>query len=101
MTRRRAIVITLATALIALLLLSKGMHAGLLRILDAAQAIAEDHPLWAAALVVVFAALAAMLAFVSSWVIVAASLVLITNRGRLPGERQLHARFNTPSGSRF
>lgn len=69
-TRRRVAVVVLVTALIAVILLSRGAYAALLRVLAAAESVAADHPALAAALVVGFAALAAMLAFVSSWVIV-------------------------------
>lgn len=67
---RRTTRLLIAAVLVALLLLSRGAHLALIRVLGAAQAVAVDHPTAAAALVVVFAAVAAMLAFVSSWVIV-------------------------------
>ncbi len=56
-------------AIVALVLLSRGAHDALLHLLASAEAIAADHPAAAAALVVLFAALSAMLVFVSSWVV--------------------------------
>lgn len=69
MTRRTAVAIALG-AIIALVFVSRAMHTGLLDLLASAQAVAAEYPLAAAVLVVLFAAMAAMLAFVSSWVIV-------------------------------
>jgi uncharacterized membrane protein YdjX (TVP38/TMEM64 family) len=69
MTRRRIATGALLLAILALVVLSRGVHDALLRLLVSAEAIAADHPAWAATLVVVFAALSAMLVFVSSWVV--------------------------------
>jgi uncharacterized membrane protein YdjX (TVP38/TMEM64 family) len=62
-----------AVALVActvLILVSEGVHRGLLQGLEFVEHMAAGRPGWAMAFVVVFAALAAMLAFVSSWVLV-------------------------------
>lgn len=67
---RRAAAAALLVVLVALIILSQGVHAALLRGLAEAERIAADHPVWAMALVVAFSALGAMLAFVSSWIVV-------------------------------
>jgi uncharacterized membrane protein YdjX (TVP38/TMEM64 family) len=56
--------------LLAFLVSSATAHAGLLRLLDGVKRVAVIHATAAAALVVVFTALAATLAFLSSWLIV-------------------------------
>lgn len=66
----RMAVAALLLLLVALLLLSDSAHRGVLRGLEAAERIAAVQPALAMALVVAFSALAAMLAFVSSWVLV-------------------------------
>jgi len=67
---RRTAVAALVTAIVVLLFASRAVYVVLLNLLTSAQALAVEYPLVAAVLVVVFAAIAAMLAFVSSWVIV-------------------------------
>lgn len=56
--------------LVGLILFSEGAHRAVLRGLHQAEYIAAVQPAIAMALIVVFSALAAMLAFVSSWVLV-------------------------------
>jgi len=63
-------VATLLLILVALILLSEGAHRWVLRGLHEAEQIAAVRPALAMALIVAFSALAAMLAFVSSWVLV-------------------------------
>jgi uncharacterized membrane protein YdjX (TVP38/TMEM64 family) len=60
----------LVVGLLAFILSSNAAHGALLHGLSAVERVAAPHPGWAAALVVLFAALAAMLAFLSSWVVV-------------------------------
>ena len=67
---RRLWAIPVLAVVVAALLLSDRVHEALLGVLATAQRLAEGHGVLAAALVVLFAALAAMLAFVSSGVIV-------------------------------
>jgi len=67
-TRRVAVAALLL--LIALLIASQGIHDILVRGLARADRIATTHPFWAMTLVVAFAALGAMLAFLSSWIVV-------------------------------
>jgi uncharacterized membrane protein YdjX (TVP38/TMEM64 family) len=50
-------------------LLAEDVHHAILRIAQAVQDVASDHPVWAIVMVLLFAALSAMLAFVSSAVI--------------------------------
>lgn len=57
-------------ALLAVLVSSATAHADLLRILEGVRRVAVLHPTLAATLVVVFTALAATIAFLSSWLIV-------------------------------
>jgi uncharacterized membrane protein YdjX (TVP38/TMEM64 family) len=64
--RRRALLLLVLAALALLPLLAEGVHAMLLRLVLAAQNLAAHHPGLAALAVLVFAALSAMLAFVSS-----------------------------------
>jgi uncharacterized membrane protein YdjX (TVP38/TMEM64 family) len=66
----RTAVATLLLLLVALILLSEGAHHVVLRGLEEAQRIAAVQPVLAMAIVVAFSALGAMLAFVSSWVLV-------------------------------
>ncbi len=63
-------VAALLLLLVALILVSEGAHRGVLRGLEAAERIAAVQPALAMALIVAFSALAAMLAFISSWVLV-------------------------------
>ncbi len=67
---RRMLLGGLLVALVALLVASEASHAVFQRALDAVERAATLHPGWAALLFVIFNALAAMLAFVSSWVAV-------------------------------
>ncbi len=70
MTSRRRIAAAAALlAIIALIVVSQGAHGALVRLLAAAETVAADHPVAAAALVVLFSALSAMLVFVSSWLV--------------------------------
>jgi len=69
-TTRRVAVAALLLLLVALLIFSQGVHDFLVRILSEADRTASEHPIWAMTLVVTFSALAAMLAFVSSWIVV-------------------------------
>jgi uncharacterized membrane protein YdjX (TVP38/TMEM64 family) len=68
-TKRRVGVAALLIVLVALFA-SEGIHSVLVRTLAEADRAAAAHPLWAMTLVVAFSALAAMLAFVSSWIVV-------------------------------
>ena len=71
MTRqRRLVAIPVLVVVVALLLLSERVHDALIVVLGQAQGVAADHVWVAAALVVTFAAAGAMVAFVSSWVVV-------------------------------
>lgn len=67
--RRVVFGITLV-AFVGFLVSSESAHAALLRFLGVAQRTAALHPALAAALIVMFSGLAAMLAFVSSWLVV-------------------------------
>src|SRR5574341_452422 len=67
---RRVLFAALVVVLLAFVLSSDAAHGALLRALSAVERVAAPHPGWAAALVVLVAALAAMLAFLSSWVVV-------------------------------
>jgi uncharacterized membrane protein YdjX (TVP38/TMEM64 family) len=69
-TTRRVAVAALLLLLVALLIFSQGVHDFLVRVLLEADRTAAEHPIWAMTLVVTFSALAAMLAFVSSWIVV-------------------------------
>jgi len=69
-TSRRVAAVTLLVVLVVLLVSSQGIHDILVRILSQADRTAAEHPIWAMTLVVAFSALAAMLAFVSSWIVV-------------------------------
>lgn len=66
----RIALVLLLVVLVALILISEGAYRAVLRGLHDAERIAAVQPAIAMVLVVVFAALAAMLAFVSSWVLV-------------------------------
>jgi uncharacterized membrane protein YdjX (TVP38/TMEM64 family) len=66
----RALVVVLLCAGLAVVASSDALHSLLLRFLSVAEAAIVSHPVWGATLFVVFAALSAMLAFVSSAVIV-------------------------------
>lgn len=63
---RRAWIGVAVAAVIGLVLLSRGLHDALLRLLATAHLLASSHPLAAVLLVLVFSALSAMLVFVSS-----------------------------------
>lgn len=67
---RRLAAIPVLIAVVAVVALSDGVHQALVAVLQTAQQLAAGHPAAAAGLVVLFAALAAMIAFVSSWVVV-------------------------------
>ena len=70
MTRaRRLAAIPILIAVVTLLVLSDRVHHLLLAVLQTAQDVAVAYPWAAAGLVVLFAALGAMLAFVSSWLV--------------------------------
>lgn len=66
---RRVVAIPVLLGVLTLLVFSERMHGALLGVLATAQQAAAPYPWAAAALVVVFAALGATLAFVSSWLI--------------------------------
>ncbi len=67
---RRVAAVAVLVVVVALLIFSKGMHDILVRGLAHADRTAAEHPYWAMTLVVAFSALGAMLAFVSSWLVV-------------------------------
>jgi len=67
---RRVLFAASVVGILAFILSSNAAHGTLLRSLSAVERVAALHPVWAAALVVLIAALAAMLAFLSSWVVV-------------------------------
>jgi uncharacterized membrane protein YdjX (TVP38/TMEM64 family) len=67
---RRAVVAVTLVGLLAFVLSSSAAHNALLHGLSAVERVAAPHPGWAAAFVVLIAALAAMLAFLSSWIVV-------------------------------
>ncbi len=69
-TSRRVAAAVLLLGLVALLIFSDGIHSLLVRALAEADRTAATHPVWAVTLVVGFSAVAAMLAFVSSWIVV-------------------------------
>ncbi len=70
MTRaRRLVAISILIAVVTVLVLSDGVHQVLVGILRTAQDLAVAYPWAAAGLVVLLAALGAILAFVSSWVV--------------------------------
>lgn len=68
--RRVAAAAALSALLVALVLVSEGVHRALLQGMQEAERIAAVHPVYAMALIVAFSAVAAMVAFVSSWVVV-------------------------------
>lgn len=67
--QRRLAAIPVLIVVVGLLLVSERVHDVLLDILGRAHVVAADHMWVAAALVVTFAAVGAMIAFVSSWVV--------------------------------
>lgn len=67
---RRLLLGASAALLLAFLVFSEAAHATLLRVLDGVNGIAAVHAGLAAVLVVLFSALAAMVAFISSWLVV-------------------------------
>lgn len=85
---RRWLPVALAATIVLLLLLSSSLHAALLGLLARAEALAAAHPVWAALLVIGYAAASAMLVFLSSgaiapfltytWGLVGAFLLLWT-----------------------
>lgn len=66
---RRILLVLLLGALIALSMFAETVHGDILRVGDALQAVAADHPALAVLAALLFSALSAMLAFVSSAVI--------------------------------
>lgn len=66
---RRALLVALVAGVIALVLLSNGLHGALLDLVETAAQLAGDHPVAAALLVILFAAASAMLVFVSTAVV--------------------------------
>lgn len=68
--RLRLAALVALVAVVAILVLSERVYQALVGVLSGAQGIAAEHPGGAAGLVVLFAALGAMLAFISSWVVV-------------------------------
>lgn len=66
---RRAVILVLLTALLASLALSDALHAALLDVLAAADAVITRHPMLGAVVFVAFTAISAMLAFVSAAVL--------------------------------
>jgi uncharacterized membrane protein YdjX (TVP38/TMEM64 family) len=71
---RRGAVLVLACAVLALVGTSDDLHQALLKVLDAASKLIAERPLLGAVLFVVLSALSAMLAFVSSAVLVPVAL---------------------------
>jgi uncharacterized membrane protein YdjX (TVP38/TMEM64 family) len=67
---RRLAAIPVLGAVVALLVLSERVHKALVAVLSSANDLAAGHTVAAAGLVVLFAAVAAMVAFVSSWIVV-------------------------------
>lgn len=67
---KRGLVFILLCAGLGIVVSSDALHSMLLRLLAAAETIIAAHPVWGTLFIVVFAAVAAMLAFVSSAVIV-------------------------------
>jgi uncharacterized membrane protein YdjX (TVP38/TMEM64 family) len=68
-TARRVAAAGLLVGIVALLVLSERLHRTLVALLAPAQDLAAAHPILAAGVVIVFAALGAMIAFVSSWAV--------------------------------
>lgn len=66
---RRILLVLLLGGLIALSMFAEGVHGNILTVASAIQAVAADHPVWAVVAALLFTALSAMLAFVSSAVI--------------------------------
>jgi uncharacterized membrane protein YdjX (TVP38/TMEM64 family) len=71
---RRAVVLTLVMLLAVLLMLAQPVHAWLLSWFDAADVVVRQQPIWGPVVFVLLAALSAMLAFVSSVVLVPAAI---------------------------
>lgn len=67
---RRLLLGASAALLLAFLIFSEAAHATLLRVLDGVNGIAAVHAGLAAVVVVLFSALAAMVAFISSWLVI-------------------------------
>lgn len=72
--RLRAVILALGVAGVLVLALSPPVHSAVLQLFEAAKTIIENNPLFGAALFVVLSALAAMLAFFSSAVLVPAAV---------------------------
>jgi uncharacterized membrane protein YdjX (TVP38/TMEM64 family) len=66
---RRLVAIAALVAVVTVLVLLDPVHQALVSVLSTAQRLAAGQPVAAASLVVLFAALAAMIAFVSSWIV--------------------------------
>ena len=71
---RRVVALALVMVLAVLLMLAQPVHAWLLSWFDAADAVVRQQPAWGPVVFVVLAALSAMLAFVSSAVLVPAAI---------------------------
>lgn len=71
---RRVIVLALVIVLAVLLMLAQPVHAWLLSLFEAAEAVVRKQPVWGMVVFVLMAALSAMLAFVSSAVLVPAAI---------------------------
>ena len=67
---RRVMVLALLCVTLTLLIRSDDLHMALLNLLDASKTVMSDHPLLGAVVFVSFAALSAMLAFVSAAIVV-------------------------------
>ena len=74
LTSRRAIVLGLLIAVASLLVLARPVHTWLLSLFDAAEAMVRHRAVWGMIVFVLLAALSAMLAFVSSAVLVPAAI---------------------------
>jgi uncharacterized membrane protein YdjX (TVP38/TMEM64 family) len=66
---RRLLLIVLLAGLVALAMFAEGVHGTILRVAGTIQGVAADHPVGAVVAVLLFTALSAMLAFVSSAVL--------------------------------
>ena len=73
-SRRRVIALGLLLTIAVLLVLARPAHAWLLSLFDAAEAVVRHRPVWGMVVFVLLAALSAMLAFVSSAVLVPAAI---------------------------
>jgi len=66
---RRILLVLLLGGLVALAMFAEGVRAAILRVADTLQGVSTAHPVWAVVAALLFTALSAMLAFVSSAVI--------------------------------